>query len=199
MEHSASLDMTTPGTTKSASTTPFYMFLSVDTDGVGTLVPFTQHVVRLAFTVMTPQFKLVTMDHFFVFQGHNTACQLYSVEQLATGVPVTEACQRLFQHASQVLHENGVIVVHNKQFIVSALQSMGCSFTTLQHLYKAMYCTMEAAAVLGPKLKYPNLLEMCTFLLPILSLTASQLQQAPDKVVLLAQCYKRGKEIMLFI
>jgi len=177
---------------------PYYLFLSVDTDGVGTFVPFTQRVVRVAFVVTTPENSSVLRREDYFVQGAEECKTCYTLDQMAGGVTPEEALARLLSQLQLILANRGRMVVHNKNFICSALKSLGCTAATVKQCRDAMYCTMENAAVLGPRLKYPKLVELCTFLLPLLSLTASQLEQCSDKVVLLMQCYTRGKQIMLF-
>ena len=174
---------------------PFYLFISVDTDGVGTFQPFTQKVVRVGLIMTDAAFQDLSVEHFFVRGATRLAHNInhYTIEQINQGLSPVDAGMLVLARIQQVLWNKGLLVAHNTEFVANALASLG-----VYNVSKNMYCTMKNSVIVCKNCKYPQLVELCTFMYPLIAFTASQCQKVDDKVELLKCCFQKGKEILLF-
>ena len=137
-----------------------YLFVSVDTDGVGSF--FSQTLVRVAMVLTDETFQTLALESFFV-QGA-TELQYnpngYTLEQVSNGFTPADAAALVANR----LQEADAVVAHNLDFVASALMQLG---STISFENKKLFCTMEGTRDLCELLplvrgqyKYPRLDEL---------------------------------------
>jgi len=113
-----------------------FLFLSVETDGVGPF--FSQTLVRVAMVLTDDTFQTLALESFFV-QG---ATQLkynpnsYTLEQVNNGLKPEDAAALVAGR----LQEADAVVAHNLDFVASVLMQLGSSISFEN---KKLFCTME--------------------------------------------------------
>ena len=147
----------------------FYLFISLETDGVGHF--FSQTVIRIAMVVTNVNQEVLSLESFFVRNGATklvyNPCN-YTLEQVNNGVRPRHAAHRVMQYVLQVVQNGGLIVAHNMNFVDQLLLHIGVD---LKPFYSFTRCTMREGVNLCQigtpgKYKYPQLIELSTFLFP---------------------------------
>jgi len=166
-----------------------FLFLSVETDGVGPF--FSQNLVRVAMVLTDDTFQTLALESFFV-QGATQLKynpNLYTLEQVNNGLKPEDAAALVAGR----LQEADVVVAHNLDFVASVLMQLGSSISFEN---KKLYCTMEETRdlchlmpIVHGEYKYPKLEELYKHLHPEDSEVIGT--KAEEKAWAIKQCFEK--------
>jgi hypothetical protein len=148
--------------------TPFYLFISLETNGDGRIM--TQTPIRIALVVTDADQQVLLLESFFIKKTTTLAynpCN-YTLSQINNGLSPQDASAHIMELVSQVVQNNGNIIAHNTDFVTNLLLQLGADLSPFHTFTR---CIMKESVNVcklgyGNKYKYPKLIELCTFLFP---------------------------------
>jgi hypothetical protein len=172
-----------------------YLFISLETDGVGAF--FSQTVVRVALVLTDASMQPLSLESFFVKGATCLAYNpnSYTLHQLNNGLTQEDAATWITSRVNKVVANSGVLVAHNFNFVDHILFGLGVNLID----YNAtMVCTMHKGAPLCKLLpyvrgqyKYPQLSQLYKYLFPESSESVGH--RAEEKAWVLKVCYTQMK------
>lgn len=183
-----------------------YLFVSVETDGVGRFD--SQQLIRVALVVTDGTFQLLGLESCFV-RGATKLCynpNHYTLAQVSNGLTKKDAAKWIMSrlHMLQSVSTRVIVVAHNINYIDAQLSTLGIhlkkllgssqlrctmreSVSTCCLPFDHKVCKAEKSEV---QYKYPSLLELCQVLLPEERYVAADLHSAENKAWACKQCFQ---------
>ena len=174
-----------------------YLFISVETNGVGSFL--SQDLVRVALVITDAMFETLSLESFYV-QGCNVLSPAvqsvgHTLEQIENGLHARDAKSLIEARVAKVrtcMSEPGVIVAHNSEYVTNILRKLDVQLVDV-------VCTMKLSTPIcclppaNPSLvsrngqyKYPQLGELNQFFYG----TRDVGSRAEEKAWAVKQCYQ---------
>jgi hypothetical protein len=164
-----------------------YLFVSVESDGVGSFL--NQTLIRVALVLTSQSFEVLSLESFFVKGATSLgpAVPWYTLSQVNNGLQKRDAKSFIESRLTYLQKHQGRVVAHNLQYVLSMLVQLGVSLNT------SASCTMKLGApvcklmpVIRGQHKYPQLSELSQYLLGTRDVGLT----AEEKAYSVKQCYQ---------
>lgn len=166
-----------------------YLFISVESNGVGAFL--NQTLLRVALVLTSETFEVLSLESFFV-QGATSlgpAVPWYTLSQVNNGLRKQDAKHFIESRFSYIKKHQGRIVAHNLQYVISMLMQLNVYVENIC----SMSCTMQLGSpvcklmpVIRGQYKYPQLSELHQYLYGTRDVGVT----AEEKAYSVKQCYE---------
>lgn len=171
-----------------------YLFLSVETDGVGAF--FNQTIIRVALVLTNVLFETLALESFYV-QGASILSPAvqslgHRLEQVGNGLRAVDAKGLIKQRVAQVTRAGGKVVAHNSEYVMAILQQLEVNLYNVECTMKlgTPLCKLEHPTTsrvgASKEYKYPQLCELHACLFGTRDIGG----RAEEKAWAVKQCYQ---------